>query len=61
MGAVVGGHKLGEPDALRRRRRFVPRAGFAAMSADAPALGLEAFRADQDTVAEQELSDPYED
>ena len=54
------GHKIGELVPLRRRRRFVPRAEFTAMSANAPAIGLEAFRADQDAVADQDSSDPYE-
>ncbi|WP_346041153.1 type II toxin-antitoxin system prevent-host-death family antitoxin [Actinomadura chokoriensis] len=54
------GHKIGELIPLRRRRRFVPRAEFAAMSTNAPAIALEAFRADQDTAADQDASDPYE-
>ncbi|MGI8331925.1 prevent-host-death protein [Actinomadura scrupuli] len=54
------GHKIGELVPLRRRRRFVPRAEFAAMSANAPAIDLAAFRADQDAAADQDLSDPYD-
>lgn len=53
------GHPIGELTPLRRRRRFVPRAEFAAMSRSAPSISLEAFRADQDATAEQELDDPY--
>ncbi|MGW3730171.1 type II toxin-antitoxin system Phd/YefM family antitoxin [Streptomyces sp. NPDC000851] len=53
------GHRVGELIPLRRRRRFVPRAEFAAMSRTAPDISLDAFRDDQDTVVEQELGDPY--
>ncbi len=35
-----------------RRRRFVPRAEFAAGSRSAPAVSLDAFRADQEAAAE---------
>jgi prevent-host-death family protein len=54
------GHHIGELVPLRRRRRFVPRAEFAAMSRTAPPIDLEAFRADQDAAAEHDLSDPYD-
>ncbi|MEU6735432.1 type II toxin-antitoxin system prevent-host-death family antitoxin [Streptomyces physcomitrii] len=54
------GHRIGELVPLRRRRRFVPRAEFAAMSRSAPEVSPEAFRTDQDAVADQELSDPYD-
>jgi antitoxin (DNA-binding transcriptional repressor) of toxin-antitoxin stability system len=54
------GHHIGELIPLRRRRRFVPRAEFAAMSRTAPPVDLEAFRADQDAAAEHDLSDPYD-
>ncbi|MDT0344822.1 type II toxin-antitoxin system Phd/YefM family antitoxin [Streptomyces litchfieldiae] len=53
------GHRIGELIPLRRRRRFVPRSEFAAMSRTAPDVFLDAFRADQDATAEQELDDPY--
>ncbi|MBN3928191.1 type II toxin-antitoxin system prevent-host-death family antitoxin [Streptomyces verrucosisporus] len=53
------GHEVGELVPLRRRRRFVPRAEFAAMSRTAPGVSLDAFRADQDRTAEQEADDPY--
>ncbi|MGW2208257.1 type II toxin-antitoxin system Phd/YefM family antitoxin [Streptomyces sp. NPDC001781] len=53
------GHRVGELIPLRRRRRFVPRAEFAAMSRTAPDISLDAFRDDQDAVVEQELGDPY--
>lgn len=53
------GHRIGELIPLRRRRRFVPRAEFAAMSRSAPDIALDAFRADQDATAEQEADDPY--
>ncbi|MGW6454424.1 type II toxin-antitoxin system Phd/YefM family antitoxin [Streptomyces sp. NPDC055078] len=53
------GHRVGELIPLRRRRRFVPRAEFAAMSRTAPDISLGAFRDDQDAVVEQESDDPY--
>ncbi|MEW2118360.1 type II toxin-antitoxin system prevent-host-death family antitoxin [Streptomyces sp. NPDC005474] len=53
------GHRVGELIPLRRRRRFVPRAEFAAMSRTAPDISLDAFRDDQDALIEQELDDPY--
>ncbi|MFH0519507.1 type II toxin-antitoxin system Phd/YefM family antitoxin [Streptomyces sp. M41] len=53
------GHRVGELIPLRRRRRFVPRAEFAAMSRTAPDISPDAFRDDQDAVVEQELDDPY--
>ncbi|GAA1237606.1 hypothetical protein GCM10009665_29670 [Kitasatospora nipponensis] len=53
------GHRIGELTPLRRRRRFVPRAEFAAMSRSAPDISLEGFRADQDATAAQESDDPY--
>jgi prevent-host-death family protein len=53
------GHRIGELVPLRRRRRFVPRSEFAAMSRTAADISLDAFRADQDSVAAQELDDPY--
>ncbi|MBK3581843.1 prevent-host-death protein [Streptomyces sp. MBT65] len=53
------GHRIGELIPLRQRRRYVPRDEFAAMSRTAPDVFLDAFRSDQDTVAEQEPDDPY--
>jgi antitoxin (DNA-binding transcriptional repressor) of toxin-antitoxin stability system len=53
------GHQIGELIPLRRRRRFVPRSEFAAMSRSAAEVSLEAFRSDQDATAEQETHDPY--
>ncbi|MGW3566563.1 type II toxin-antitoxin system prevent-host-death family antitoxin [Streptomyces sp. NPDC000941] len=53
------GHRIGELVPLRRRRRFVPRGEFAAMSRTAPDISLDAFRADQDATTEQEPDDPY--
>ncbi len=53
------GHRIGELVPLRRRRRFVPRSEFAAMSRTAPDVSLDAFRADQDATADQEPGDPY--
>jgi len=53
------GHRIGELIPLRRRRRFVPRQEFAAMSATAAMVGIDAFRADQDASADHHLDDPY--
>jgi prevent-host-death family protein len=53
------GHRIGELIPLRRRRRFVPRGEFAAMSRTAPDIRLEDFRADQDADIDQESDDPY--
>lgn len=54
------GHRIGELIPLRHRRRYVSREEFAAMSRNAPGINLEAFRADQDAIADQELGSPYE-
>lgn len=54
------GHRIGELIPLRQRRRFVSRQDFAAMSRNAPAIDLEAFRADQDAAFDHEVSSPYE-
>lgn len=53
------GHRIGELVPLRRRRRFVPRGEFAAMSKAAPDVSLAAFRSDQEATADQEPGDPY--
>lgn len=54
------GHRIGELIPLRRRRRFVPRQEFAAMSRNAPAVDLDAFRADQDAALDYDASSPYD-
>jgi prevent-host-death family protein len=54
------GHRIGELIPLRRRRRFVPRQEFAAMSRNAPAVDLNAFRADQDAALDHQTGSPYE-
>lgn len=54
------GHQIGELIPLRQRRRFVARDDFVAMSRNAASFDIEAFRADQATTDEQEISDPYE-
>jgi len=54
------GYPIGELIPLRRRRRFVSRQEFAAMSRNAPDVGLEAFRVDQDAAADQEAGSVYE-
>ena len=53
------GHRIGELVPIRRRR-FVSRQEFAAMSRNAPAGSLETFRADQDAAADHEESDAFE-
>ena len=53
------GHRIGELIPLRRRRRFVPRQEFAAMSATAAMVDADAFRADQEASADHHLADPY--
>ncbi len=54
------GREIGELIPLRRRRRFVARDEFAAMSCNAAAVDVDAFRADQAVAADQEVADPYE-
>src|SRR6201998_2342364 len=46
------GHQIGELVPIRRKRRFVSRQEFAAMSRNAPGNNLDAFRADQDAAAD---------
>ncbi len=54
------GHRIGELIPLRRRRRFVPRQEFAAMSRGASGIDIEAFRADQDATLDHDLDSPYD-
>ncbi len=54
------GHRIGELIPIRRRRKFVSRQEFAAMSRNAPAPDLDAFRADQDATADHEAASAYE-
>ena len=53
------GHQIGELIPIQRRRRFVSRQEFAAMSRNAPQGSLDAFRADQDAAADHEDGDPH--
>jgi prevent-host-death family protein len=53
------GHEIGELIPLRRRRRFVTRDEFAAMSQNAAAVDVSGFRADQDAAADHDFVDPY--
>jgi prevent-host-death family protein len=53
------GHRIGELIPLRRRRRFVPRQEFAAMSRGAPAIDIDTFRADQDAALDHDAGSPY--
>jgi prevent-host-death family protein len=54
------GHRIGELIPLRRRRRFVTREEFAAMSRGAPSIDVEAFRADQDAALRSRSADAYD-
>jgi antitoxin (DNA-binding transcriptional repressor) of toxin-antitoxin stability system len=54
------GREIGELIPLRRRRRFVTRDEFAAMSRSAASIDIDAFRADQAESADHEVDDPYE-
>jgi prevent-host-death family protein len=54
------GHRIAELIPLRRRHRFVSRQEFAAMSRNAPAVDLGAFRADQDAAFDLEAGSRYE-
>ena len=54
------GHRIGELIPLRRRRKFVSRQEFAAMSRNAPAADLDAFRVDQDAALDDETGSAYE-
>lgn len=54
------GHRIGELIPLRRRRQFVPRQEFAAMSQGAPAIDMATFRADQDAAADHDADSPYD-
>jgi prevent-host-death family protein len=54
------GHQIGELIPIRQRRKFVSRQEFAAMSRNATASDLDAFRADQNATAEHNDSDPYD-
>jgi prevent-host-death family protein len=51
------GHRIGELIPLPRRRRFVTRDEFAAMSRGAPRIELDAFRAE--AAFDQRTTDPY--
>jgi prevent-host-death family protein len=53
------GHRIGELIPLRRRRRFVSRLEFAAMSRNAPSVDIETFRADQEAAIDHEAAGPY--
>lgn len=54
------GHPIGQLVPLRRRRRFVSRQEFAAMSRTAPGTDLDRFHADQDVTADTYPDDPYD-
>ena len=52
------GRSIGELVPLRRRRRFVSRADFAASSRSAPEVDVARFRTDQDAVLDTRVDDP---
>ncbi len=54
------GHQIAELVPLRRRRRLVPREEVVAMSRNAPAVDLAAFRADQEAALDDEAGGPYD-
>ena len=54
------GHPIGELIPLRRRRRFVGREEFAAMSQTAASVDLDRFRADQEAMFDDSPRDPYD-
>ncbi len=54
------GHRIGELIPLRRRRRFIPREEFAAMSRSAPAIDIETFRADQEATLDHDMHSAYD-
>ncbi len=54
----VGRH-TGELIQQRRPRRFVTRDEFVAMSRNAASVDVDAFRADQAAMADQEIIDRY--
>jgi prevent-host-death family protein len=54
------GHRIGELIPLRQRRRFVPRQEFTAFSRHAPAMDIEAFRADQEAALEHDRDSAYD-
>jgi prevent-host-death family protein len=54
------GHRIAELIPLRRRRRLVPRAEFVAMSRNAPAVNLDAFRVDQQAALDDEAGSAYD-
>ena len=53
------GHRIGELIPLRRRR-FVPRQEFAALSRSAPGIDIETFRADQEAALEHGTGSRYD-
>ena len=54
------GHQIGELIPLRRRRRFVPRQEFAAMSRSAPRIDIETFRTDQQAAFDHGTDSSYD-
>lgn len=54
------GREVGELVPLQQRRRFVPRADFAAMSVGVGGTNPERFRHEQDAYLDPYVDDPYE-
>ena len=54
------GHEIGELIPLRRRRRFVTRDAFVALSRNAASVDVAGFRADQAAATDPAVADVYE-
>ncbi|MCK9897507.1 type II toxin-antitoxin system Phd/YefM family antitoxin [Frankia sp. AgB32] len=54
------GRHIGQLVPIRRRRRFIPRQEFAAMSRNAPDTDLDSFRADQDATVDPDATGAHE-
>ncbi|GIH65236.1 hypothetical protein Msi02_60530 [Microbispora siamensis] len=54
------GHQIGDLVPIRRRRRAVSRAEFAAMSRGMPRLDDRKYREDMDRHVKDDLYDPYD-
>ena len=53
------GHEIGELIPFRKRRTFVTRSEFAAMSRTAPDIDLGRFRTSEDAFIDGAMDDPY--
>lgn len=57
---IRDGRRIGELIPLLRRRRFVTRELFSAMSRGAPSIDVDTFRADQEAALDHRKADPYD-